>query len=310
MQHLRIKGTLVTVLLQHSTLRQANTTTDLASNSKGLLICGITRFAAGTTTQGIGGENVCVPFMVSSRGYGLIWDNPSKTTINLGFNQQNNWSSEIGERVSFFVIAGANTDEIYQGYRQLTGVTPLLPKSAYGYIQSKAIYPTQDQLLAIAKGYRDRQLPLDVLVVDFLNMTKQGELDLDPARWPDPAAMNQQLHSMGIKTLLSVWPHFSPGTRYYDMLNSKGWLIHPPDGKPDFGGFKDVIGPNIDTTNPDAAKWWWESIRDRYIKPDGFDYLWLDETEPDIDPAKDVFYRRIRLTLLQRLSPLPHSFSV
>ena len=238
----------------------------------------------------IGGQNVCVPFMVSSRGYGLIWDNPSKTTINLGFNQQNVWSSEIGDRVSFFVIAGANTDEIYQGYRQLTGVTHLLPKSAYGYIQSKAIYPTQDQLLAVAKGYRDRQLPLDVLVVDFLNMTRQGELDLDPARWPDPAAMNQQLHSMGITTLLSVWPHFSPGTRYYDMLLNKGWLIHAPDGKPDFGGFKDVIGPNIDTTNPDAAKWWWESIRDRYIKPDGFDYLWLDETEPDIDPAKDVLF--------------------
>ncbi len=238
----------------------------------------------------IGGENVCVPFMISSRGYGLIWDNPSKTTINLGFNQQNVWSSEIGERVSFFVIAGANSDEIYQGYRQLTGITQMLPKAAYGYIQSKAIYPTQDQALAVAKGYRDRQLPLDVLVVDFLNMTRQGELDLDPARWPDPAAMNQQLHSMGISTLLSVWPHFSAGTRYYDMLRDKGWLIHSADGTPDSGGFKDVIGPNIDTTNPAAAKWFWEAIRDRYIKPYDFDYLWLDETEPDIDPAKDFFF--------------------
>jgi alpha-glucosidase/alpha-D-xyloside xylohydrolase len=238
----------------------------------------------------IGGQNVCVPFLISSRNYGLIWDNPSKTTINLGFNQQNVWSSEIGDRVSFFVIAGANTDEIYQGYRQLTGIAHLLPKSTYGYIQSKAIYPTQDQLMAVAKGYRDRKLPLDVLVVDFLNMTRQGELDLDPKRWPDPAAMNDQLHSMGIETLLSVWPHFSPGTRYYDMLKEKGWLIHAPDGTPDPGHFNDAIGPNIDTTNPEAAKWWWEAIRDRYIKPYHFDYIWLDETEPDIDPAKDVFF--------------------
>lgn len=238
----------------------------------------------------IGGQNVCVPFLISSRNYGLIWDNPSKTTINLGFNQQNVWSSEVGDRVSFFVIAGANTDEIYQGYRQLTGITHLLPKSTYGYIQSKAIYPTQDQLMAVAKGYRDRQLPLDVLVVDFLNMTRQGELDLDSKRWPDPAAMNDQLHSMGIETLLSVWPHFSPGTRYYEMLKEKGWLIHAPDGTPDTGQFKNVIGPNIDTTNPNAAKWWWEAIRDCYIKPYHFDYIWLDETEPDIDPAKDVFF--------------------
>lgn len=238
----------------------------------------------------IGGQDVCVPFMVSSRGYGLIWDNPSKTTVDLGFNQQNVWSSQIGDRLSFFVIAGENTDEIYTGYRQLTGVTHMLPKATYGYIQSKAIYPTQEQTLAVAKGYRDRHLPLDVLVVDFLNMTKQGEMDLDPVRWPDPAAMNDQLHAMGIKTLLSVWPHYAPGTQFYDMLRDKGWLIHDAAGVPDSGGFKDVIGPNIDTTNPEAARWFWEKIRDRYIKPDHFDYLWLDETEPDIDPAKDFFY--------------------
>jgi alpha-glucosidase/alpha-D-xyloside xylohydrolase len=238
----------------------------------------------------IGGEDVCVPFMVSSRGYGLIWDNPSKTTVDLGFNQQNVWSSQIGDRVSFFVIAGANTDEIYEGYRQLTGVTHMLPKATYGYIQSKAIYPTQEQLLAVAKGYRDRHLPLDVLVVDFLNMTRQGEMDFDPARWPDPAGMNDQLHAMGIKTLLSVWPHYAPGTQFYDMLRKNGWLVHDAAGVPDSGGFKDVIGPNIDTTNPAAAKWFWDEIRDRYIKPDHFDYVWLDETEPDIDPAKDFFY--------------------
>ena len=237
----------------------------------------------------IGGENVCVPFMVSSGGYGLIWDNPSKTTIDLGFNQQNVWSSEVGDRVSFFVIAGDKTDEIYQGYRQLTGVTHILPRGVYGYIQSKAIYSTQEQFLDIAKGYRDRNLPLDVLVVDFLNMTKQGELDLDPKRWPDPAGMNRQLHSMGIKTLLSVWPHFAADTQFYNMLKQKGWLIHTADGTPDPGNFSKEIGPNIDTTNPEAARWWWESIRDRYIKPYGFDYLWLDETEPDIDPAKDFF---------------------
>jgi alpha-D-xyloside xylohydrolase len=257
----------------------------------------------------IGGQTVCVPFMVSSRDYGLIWDNPSKTTIDLGFNLQNVWSSEVGDRVSFFVIAGDTSDEIYEGYRQLTGVAHMLPKAAYGYIQSKAIYPTQEQLMAVAKGYRDRNLPLDVLVVDFLNMTKQGELDLDPARWPDAAAMNKQLQSMGITTLLSVWPHFAPGTRYYDMLRQKGWLIHTADGAPDFGHFTDAIGPNIDTTNPAAARWWWESIRDRYVKPYGFSYIWLDETEPDIDPARDFFYVGSG-TRYYNVYPLFHTSSV
>ncbi len=237
----------------------------------------------------IGGEDLCVPFMVSSRGYGLVWDNPSKTTVDLGFNGRNTWSSEVGDRISYFIIAGDTTDEIYQGYRLLTGVTHMLPKAVYGYIQSKAIYPTQEQLLDVAKEYRQKKLPLDVMVVDFLNMTKQGELDLDPERWPDPAAMNRELHAMGVDTLLSVWPHFSRDTQFYDMLEKNGWLIHKPDGTPDSGWTKDVIGPNLDTTNPEAAKWFWEKIRDRYIKPYGFDFLWLDETEPDIDPAGDVF---------------------
>jgi alpha-glucosidase/alpha-D-xyloside xylohydrolase len=281
----------------------------LGQHQQGLLDLRDHRIDCWHDYSAIGGETVCVPFMVSSRDYGLIWDNPSKTTIDLGFNLQNVWSSEVGDRVSFFVIAGDNSDEIYQGYRQLTGITHMLPKAAYGYIQSKAIYPTQDQLLAVAKGYRDRNLPLDVLVVDFLNMTQQGEMDLDPARWPDPAATNKQLHSMGINTLLSVWPHFAPGTRYYDMLLQKGWLIHTADGTPDFGGFKNVIGPDIDTTNPAAAKWFWESIRDRYVKPYGFDYLWLDETEPDIDPARDFFYVGSG-TRYYNVYPLFHTASV
>ncbi len=237
----------------------------------------------------MGGEDVCVPFLVSSRGYGLVWDNPSKTTAVLGINQRNTWSSEVGDRVSYFVIAGNTCDEIYAGYRLLTGVTHLLPRSAYGYIQSKAIYPAQEQILEVAKKYREKKLPLDVIVVDFLNMTRQGELDLDPKRWPDPAGMNRDLHAMGVNTLLSVWPHFSRGTQFYDMLLNQGWLIHTRDGKPDRGWTKEVIGPNLDTTNPEAAKWFWEKIRDRYVKPYGFDYLWLDETEPDIDPANDVF---------------------
>ena len=94
------------------------------------------------------------------------------------------------------------------------------------------------------------------------------------------------------------------------MLLSKGWLIHRPDGKPDSGGYKDVIGPNLDTTNPEAAKWFWEKIRDRYVKPYGFDYIWLDETEPDIDPAKDFFFDRFGNALLQRVSAVSYCFGV
>jgi alpha-D-xyloside xylohydrolase len=74
--------------------------------------------------------STCVPFLMTNKGYGLLWDNPSKTTIETGFNERTKWTSEAGDRVSFFVIAGATADEIYAGYKLLTGPTHLLPKAA------------------------------------------------------------------------------------------------------------------------------------------------------------------------------------
>jgi alpha-D-xyloside xylohydrolase len=235
-----------------------------------------------------GGESVCVPFMVSSLGYGLVWDNSSRTTIEPGFNEQTKWTSEVGDRVSFFVIAGKNTDEIYTGYRQIAGATPMLPKAAYGFTQSKQRYDSQDEVLAVAKGYRDRHLPADTIVVDFLYYTKMGQMDMDPVKWPDPEGMNRQLHDMGFQSLISIWPRFAPASQYYKMLREKGWLEHHANGTPTNGDPHNLLGPDIDTTNPAAARWYWETIRDKFVKK-GFDSIWLDETEPDLPPNGSYF---------------------
>jgi alpha-D-xyloside xylohydrolase len=235
-----------------------------------------------------GAPSTCVPFLVTNYGYGMIWDNPSKTTIAPGFNAQTRWQSEVGDRVSFFVIAGTNTDEIYSGYRQLTGATPLMPKAAYGYIQCKQRYATQEEVLAVAKGYRERHLPADILVVDWFYYTKMGEQDFVPEQWPDPAAMNRELHDMGFQTMISVWPRFTKGSRYYDLLAQKGWFLHLADGTPVDGLPYDRAGSDIDTTNPEAARWYWNVIRDNIISK-GFDSIWADETEPDLPPNGSYF---------------------
>jgi len=236
----------------------------------------------------------CVPFLVTNKGYGILWDNPSSTTIYPAFDGETKWTSTLGRRVSFFVVAGRTTDEIYSGYRLLTGATPMLPKAAYGFIQCKQRYSSQAEVLGVAKGYRDRHLPLDVIVVDWFYYTKMGEYDFDSKAWPDPAAMNRQLHDQHIESMISVWPRFAPGSRYYDFLLNKGWFEHYPDGtpvtpdepapgKPVDGLPYDKAGSDIDTTNPTAAQWWWNLVRDN-IASKGFDYFWADETEPDIPP--------------------------
>jgi alpha-D-xyloside xylohydrolase len=235
------------------------------------------------------GQSVCVPFVVTNYGYGLLWDNPSKTTVAFGFNDQTRWTSQVGQRVSFFVIAGKTYDEIYEGYRLLTGSTPMLPKSAYGYIQCKQRYTSQQEVLDVAKGYRDRHLPADVMVIDWFYYTKMGQMDMDPIKWPDPVAMNKQLHDMGFHTMISVWPRFVPGSRFYDMILHNGWFEHLADGTPTNGLPYDRAGSDIDTTNPAAAEWYWNTIRDNFVSK-GFDSFWADETEPDLPPNGSYFH--------------------
>jgi alpha-D-xyloside xylohydrolase len=235
------------------------------------------------------GQSVCVPFVVTNKSYGLLWDNPSKTTVAFGFNDSTRWTSDVGQRVSFFVIAGKTYDEIYSGYRLLTGDTPMLPKSAYGYIQCKQRYSSQAELLAVAKGYRDRHLPADVLVIDWFHYTKMGEMDMEPDKWPDPIAMNQQLHAMNFHTMISVWPRFVPEDRYYATVLKNGWFEQLADGTPTNGLPYDRAGSDIDTTNPDAAKWYWDIIRENYVSK-GFDAFWADETEPDLPPNGSYFH--------------------
>jgi alpha-D-xyloside xylohydrolase len=230
-----------------------------------------------------GGPSVCVPFVVTNKGYAILWDNPSKTRVDFAFNEQTRWTSQVGQRVSFFVIVGDTYDQLYEGYRSLTGSVPMLPKSAYGYIQCKQRYSSQKELLDVAHGYRDRHLPADVMVVDWFYFTKMGQMDMDPKFWPDPTAMNDELHKLGFHSMISVWPRFVPEDRYYDLLHRNGWFEHLADGTPTDGQPYDRAGSDIDTTNPEAAQWYWKTIRENFVSK-GFDAFWADETEPDLPP--------------------------
>jgi alpha-D-xyloside xylohydrolase len=256
------------------------------------------------------GEQVCVPVLVSSRNYMIVWDNPSATTVSAGMNNGTHIQSEVGERVSFFLITGANSDDLYKGYRLLTGTTPLPPKAAFGLIQSKARYESQAELMGIAKGYRDRGYPLDVMVLDWFYWTRMGQIDIDHAYFPDPIAMNKQLHDWGMHSIISVWPRFEREGRYFNFLASKGWLLKDKDGNVVDGLAvrNDRAGALIDSTNPDARAWYWGKIRDNIVSQ-GFDWLWLDETEPDLVPD-GFFYSIGSGDRYHNVFPLMHTMGV
>ena len=256
------------------------------------------------------GEQVCVPVLVSSRNYMIVWDNPSRTTVSPGLFNKTQFRSEVGERVSFFVITGSNSDDLYKGYRLLTGVTPLPPKAAFGLIQSKARYESQAELMGIAKGYRDRGYPLDIMVLDWFYWTRMGQLDIDHTYFPDPQGMNKQLHDWGMHSIISVWPRFEKEGRYFNFLAAKGWLLKDKDGKVVDGlpVRNDRAGALIDSTNPEARQWFWGKIRDNILSQ-GFDWTWLDETEPDLVPD-GFFYSIGSGDRYHNLFPLVHTMGV
>jgi len=231
------------------------------------------------------GESVCVPFMVSSKGYGIVWDNPSSTRFTAAVHGKTAFQSNVGERVSFFVITGNSSDELYSGYARLTGKTPIPPKSTFGLIQSKARYSSQQEVLNVANTYRQKKYPLDIMVVDWFYWTRMGQMDINPAEFPDPDGMNKQLHAMGMESIISIWPRYETSGRYFNELDTKGYLLKDKDGKSVDGlPFRsDRTGGLIDATNPKARQWFFEKSRDNILSH-GFDYPWLDETEPDLVP--------------------------
>lgn len=231
----------------------------------------------------------CVPFMVTNQHYALLWDNPSQTTVAPGFHNTLKFTSQVGTRVSFFVIRGKSYNQFYEGYDKLTGSVPMLPKAAYGFLQSKQRYWSQQQLLTAAEGYRKRDLPADIMVVDWFYYTKMGQMDMNPKYWPDPIAMNKKLKSMGFQTMISVWPRFVPSDRYYHTILKNGWFMHLADGQPTNGLPYDKAGSDIDITNPAAAKWFWNVVYQNLYKK-GFDAFWADETEPDLPPNGSYFH--------------------
>ena len=136
-----------------------------------------------------------------------------------GLHNSTRFQSQVGERVSFFVITGKTTDDLYAGYAKLTGATPLPPKAGFGLIQSKARYESQKELLDVANGYRQRNLPLDIMVLDWFYWTRMGQLDIDRTYYPDPKGMNDQLNAMGMRSIISVWPRFEREGRYFESVS-------------------------------------------------------------------------------------------
>lgn len=229
-----------------------------------------------------------VPFLLSSRGYGFLWNNPAVGRVELGRNVTR-WTALATWQLDYWITAGATPAVILEHYADATGHTPMMPDWAMGFWQCKLRYSTQNELLAVAREYKKRGLPLSVIVADFFHWSLQGDWQFDPAKWPDPAAMVRELEVLGIKLMVSIWPTVNGLSQNFKEMQQRGLLIRTERGIPVLMPYVDnkPEGPvNLyiyDATNPEARQYIWQKARTGYHRH-GVKAWWLDETEPEIEP--------------------------
>ncbi len=219
-----------------------------------------------------------VPFVLSNRGYGFLWNNPGIGSVNFASNITK-WHVGNSKKIDYWITAGDSPADIENNYTAVTGRVPMMPDFAMGFWQCKLRYRTQEELLNIAREYHKRKLPLSVLVVDFFHWTKQGDFKFDPIDWPDPEKMIKELSSYGIKLMVSVWPTVDERSENFSEMAEQGLLI----------SFDRGVGVNMtwmgnttffDTTNPLTRNYVWEKCKKNYFGK-GIDLFWLDEAEPE-----------------------------
>lgn len=237
-----------------------------------------------------------VPFAVSSLGYGLLWNNPGIGRAVFGSNiiSFENYSAKA---LDYWVTAGDTPAEIVQAYGKAAGTVPMMPEYGLGFWQCKLRYQTQEELMDVAREYKKRGIPLDVIVIDYFHWPKQGEWKFDPVYWPDPDAMVKELKEMGIELMVSIWPTVDRESENYEEMLEKGYLIRTERG---YRTGLDFQGATIhyDATNPAARQYLWNKAKENYYKK-GIKIFWLDEAEPEYTAYDFDNYRYYRGTDLE-----------
>jgi len=209
---------------------------------------------------------VVVPCLVSTKGYGLLFDSYSFMTFHDDVYGSYIWS-DVNDELDYYFIYGPEFDGIVSGYRYLTGQVPMFPRWAFGYIQSKERYTNQAELISIVQEYRERKIPLDVIVLDWMSWEGNywGQKSLDPERFPDPEQMMEELHRLNARLMVSIWPNMQNDGPDLLEMKEKGFLLGNQS--------------TYDAFNEEARKLYWKQAHEGLFSK-GIDAWWCDCTEP------------------------------
>lgn len=251
-------------------------------------------------------SQISVPFAVSSLGYGMLWNNPAVGHVTFGKNYTE-WIAKSTREMDYWVTVADSPKGIIENYTSVTGRAPMFPEDRMGLWQCKLRYRTQDEVLSIARKYKEEGIKIDQIVIDFFHWTYQGDWKFDKTYWPDPKAMVDELHEMGIKVIVSVWPSVDRRSENFEPMMEQGLLIKTERGAAqtyDYQG--DCV--EIDVFNPLTRKYVWEVCKKNYYDF-GIDAFWLDNSEPDYGVYDFDNYRYIAGPAMSVSNMYPQMYS-
>lgn len=211
-------------------------------------------------------RKIALPVLVSNLGYGLLLDTYSPMIF-----QDTAYGSylytEADVELDYYFMYGGTMDGVIREYRTLTGKAALLPKWAFGYLQSQERYETEEEILSVAEEFRNRGIGLDALILDWCSWEGDlwGQKTLDSARFPHPAEMIQALHEKQIHFMISIWPNMSEKSENYKEFEEKKLLL------PGSSIYNALL--------PEGRKLYWEQVK-RGLFSYGIDAWWCDSSEP------------------------------
>jgi len=222
-----------------------------------------------------------VPFLLSSLGYGLLWNNPGvgRATFGKHITTFEAYSTTV---LDYWIVASekGHPSDLLSTYASVTGYVPMMPEYGLGFWQCKLRYQNQEELLSVAREYKRRGLPLDVIVCDFFHWELQGDWSFDPTFWPDPDAMVKELKEMNVELMVSIWPTVDKRCQHYDEMLAKGLLIRTDRGVRDALNIGMGETVHFDATNPESREFVWAKAKQNYYDK-GIKLFWLDEAEPE-----------------------------
>jgi alpha-D-xyloside xylohydrolase len=226
---------------------------------------GLFNYRGATVELGQNNTDVAIPLLLSTNGYGILWNTASLTYVDNRFPLLLAFRALAGQAIDYYFLYGPEFDSILHQYRTMTGHAPLLPKWAYGYFQSKDRYVSLDQIYGIASRYRAAHIPLDVMVQDWFWWAHEGDPVFN-ANYHDVPASLAKLHREHVHAMISVWGLMDPASNNYQIMTEHHWDI-----------------PNIhvyDATNPAARDFYWKNLVGPLLAQ-GWDAFWLDSAEPE-----------------------------